>query len=172
MIKKIKETLGQIFHSPEATGSWSGDDITVNMDGGVGGSWKVETEDEVDEPYTGVPAPPYLEIDPWFSPPVLSEKQMTYKEAHDKAVEEKQILDESETKESADIHQKLYEAASKNWTTVLESQGGSENFQEGPGGWMSGTGYGQFTRQKYSNFPLDGFPNLCYTKQVNKCNGP
>ena len=154
MIKKIKETLGQIFHSPEATGSWSGDDITVNMDGGVGGSWKVEcaVDDEVvdcedfKEPYTGVPAPDYLEIDPWFSPPVLSEKQMTYKEAHDKAVEEQQILDESETKESADIHQKLYEAASKNWTTVLESQGGSENFQEGPGGWMSGTGYNQFTR--------------------------
>ena len=146
MIKKIKETLGQIFHSPEATGSWSGDDITVNMDGGVGGSWKVETEDEVDEPYTGVPAPPYLEIDPWFSPPVLSEKQMTYKEAHDKAVEERQILDESETNESADIHQKLYEMASKNWTTVVESQGGSENFHEGPGGWMSGTGYGQFTK--------------------------
>ena len=146
MIKKIKETLGQIFHSPEATGSWSGDDITVNMDGGVGGSWKVETEDEVDEPYTGVPAPPYLEIDPWFSPPVLSEKQMTYKEAHDKAVEERQILDESETNESADIHQKLYEIASQNWTTVVESQGGSENFHEGPGGWTSGTGYGQFSR--------------------------
>ena len=172
MIKKIKETLGQIFHSPEATGSWSGDDITVNMDGGVGGSWKVEcaVDDEVVDceemddcmppwghsdleylaknppAYTGIPAPPYLEIDPWFSPPVLSEKQMTYKEAHDKAVEEQQILDESETKESADIHQKLYEASSKNWTTVLESQGGSENFQEGPGGWMSGTGYGQFTR--------------------------
>ena len=152
MIKKIKETLGQIFHSPEATGSWSGDDITVNMDGGVGGSWTVNDEDEEDgldyedQYYTGVPAPDYLEIDPWFSPPVLSEKQMTYKEAHDKAVEEQQILDESETKESADIHQKLYEAASKNWTTVLESQGGSENFQEGPGGWMSGTGYGQFTR--------------------------
>ena len=95
MIKKIKETLGQIFHSPEATGSWSGDDITVNMDGGVGGSWKVEcaVDDEVvdcedfKEPYTGVPAPDYLEIDPWFSPPVLSEKQMTYKEAHDKAVD-------------------------------------------------------------------------------------
>ena len=172
MIKKIKETLGQIFHSPEATGSWSGDDITVNMDGGVGGSWKVEcaVDDEVVDceemddcmppwghsdleylaknppAYTGIPAPPYLEIDPWFSPPVLSEKQMTYKEAHDKAVEEQQILDESETRESADIHQKLYEASSKNWTTVLESQGGSENFQEGPGGWMSGTGYGQFTR--------------------------
>ena len=117
MIKKIKETLGQIFHSPEATGSWSGDDITVNMDGGVGGSWTVNDEEDgldyEDQYYTGVPAPAYLEIDPWFSPPVLSEKQMTYKEAHDKAVEEQQILDESETKESADIHQKLYEASSK-----------------------------------------------------------
>ena len=88
MIKKIKETLGQIFHSPEATGSWSGDDITVNMDGGVGGSWTVNDEEDgldyEDQYYTGVPAPVYLEIDPWFSPPVLSEKQMTYKEAHDK----------------------------------------------------------------------------------------
>mgnify|MGYP001272216358 FL=1 len=154
IIKKLKETLGQVFHSPEASGTW-GDDITVNMDGGVGGSWKVECAideevvdcDEMDNPpYVGVPAPGYLEIDPWFSPPVLSEKQMTYKEAHDKAVEEKQILDESETKESADIHQKLYEMSSKNWTTVVESQGGSENFHEGPGGWTSGTGYGQFTK--------------------------
>ena len=146
MIKKIKETLGQIFHSPEATGSWSGDDITVNMDGGVGGSWKVESSEEVEQPYVGVPAPDYLPEDPWFSSPVLSEKQMTYKEAHEQAVAEQQILDESETKESAEIHQKLYEMASKNWTTVAETQGGSENFQEGPGGWMSGTGYGQFSK--------------------------
>ena len=94
--------------------------------------------------YVGVPAPAYLEIDPWFSPPVLSKKQMTYKEAHDKAIEEKQILDESETKESADIHQKLYEMSSKNWTTVLESQGGSENFQEDNVRWNSGTGMRQF----------------------------
>lgn len=145
MIKKIKETLGQIFHSPEATGSW---DIECAIDEDVVDCKEFEEDglDYEDQYYTGVPAPAYLEIDPWFSPPVLSEKQMTYKEAHDKAVEEQQILDESETKESADIHQKLYEAASKNWTTVLESQGGSENFQEGPGGWMSGTGYNQFTR--------------------------
>ena len=145
MIKKIKETLGQIFHSPEATGSW---DIECAIDEDVVDCKEFEEDglDYEDQYYTGVPAPDYLEIDPWFSPPVLSEKQMTYKEAHDKAVEEQQIFDESETKESADIHQKLYEASSKNWTTVLESQGGSENFQEGPGGWMSGTGYGQFTR--------------------------
>jgi len=37
------------FQSPEAEGSFEviTDDITVNMDGGVGGSWKVnETEEE------------------------------------------------------------------------------------------------------------------------------
>ena len=143
IIRKLKETLGQVFHSPEASGTW-GDDITVNMDGGVGGSWTVKDEDE--KPYTGVPAPDYLEKDPWFSDPVLSEKQLSYKEAHDQAVEENLILDESN--ESDDIHQKLYEVATQNWTTVAESQvspqGGSENFQEGPGGWMSGTVYSQF----------------------------
>ena len=145
MIKKIKETLGQIFHSPEATGSW---DVECAIDEDVVDCKEFEEDglDYEDQYYTGVPAPDYLEIDPWFSPPVLSEKQMTYKEAHDKAVEERQILDESETNESADIHQKLYEMSSKNWTTVVESQGGSENFHEGPGGWTSGTGYGQFTK--------------------------
>ena len=38
----------------------------------------------------------------------------------------------------------MYEIASKNWNTVAETQGGSENFQSGPGGWNSGTGMGQF----------------------------
>ena len=99
------------------------------------------------EAYTGIPAPAYLEDDPWFGPaPELSEKQMTYKEAHEQAIAEQQILDESETNESADIHQKLYDLATANWNTVAESQyqGGSENFHEGPGGWNSGTGMGQF----------------------------
>ena len=44
------------------------------------------------------------------------------------------------TCESADIHAKMYEIATNNWTTVSETQGGSENFQEGPGGWNSGAG--------------------------------
>ena len=96
-------------------------------------------------PYIGVPAPAFLTDDPWFPSPVLSEKQMTYKEAHEQAVAEQQILDESENKESADIHQKLYEAATKSWNTVAESQGGSENFQEGPGGWNSGNCFSRVT---------------------------
>lgn len=103
-------------------------------------------EEEFEEKsYTGIPAPAYLEDDPWFPAPVLSEKQMTYKEAHEQAVAEQQILDESENKESADIHQKLYEAATKSWTTVTENLGGSENFQEGPGGWNSGNGFSRVT---------------------------
>ena len=38
----------------------------------------------------------------------------------------------------------MYEKATKNWNTVKETQGGSENFQEGSGGWNSGTGMGQY----------------------------
>lgn len=121
-IRKVKETS-------------SGDDIIINMDGGVGGSWTViqDSNDDQNDPYVGVPAPVYLEKDPWFSDPVLSEKQLSYKEAHEKAVKENLILDES--KESDDIHQKLYEVATKNWTTV------SENFQEVTGSWDSGIGF-------------------------------
>jgi hypothetical protein len=81
---------------------------------------------------------------------------MTVKEAHEQAVADQQILDESKSNEPADIHQKLYEVATKNWTTVgetqISAQGGSENFQEGPGGWQSGTGYGQFfVRDNFTN---------------------
>ena len=141
--------------------------ITVNMDGGVGGSWKVECsiddtpvdcqdlQENYDEGeafkqdavnyYTGIPAPAYLPDDEWFGPaPVRTEKQLDYM-----AVErEWKIEEEKKRKESGaepdDIHQKMYEIATKNWNTVSESQGGSENFQEGPGGWTSGTGMGQF----------------------------
>ena len=152
MIKKIKETLGQIFHSPEATGSWSGDDITVNMDGGVGGSWTVNDDDDgldyEDMYYTGVPAPAYLPDDPWFGPATYSEKQIDFKTAHDAAVLDNQILAEGDdgVVESPDIHQKMYEIATKGNATTLQLDpiGGSENFHEGSDGWMSGTGLSQF----------------------------
>ena len=143
------------------------DDIVVNMDGGVGGSWEVKNSDiecaideetvpcdtledvffspEAQGSWTGIPAPAYLEDDPWFGPaPERTEKQKDYM-----AVEmEWKIEEEKKRKESGaepdDIHQKMYEIATKNWNTVSESQGASENFQEGPGGWTSGTGMGQF----------------------------
>ena len=153
MIKKFRELVNKVI-SPQQ-------DIVVNMDGGVGGSWAVnETDiecavdeevvdcDEMDSPpYIGTPSPAYLEDDPWFgSAPVPTEKQMDYmvQEAEIKMVEEQQRSEK--TCESHDIHAKMYEIATKNWTTVAETQGGSENFQEGPGGWNSGTGLAQFKR--------------------------
>jgi hypothetical protein len=48
--------------------------------------------------------------------------------------------------EPENIHQLMYEMATKNWNTVAETLGGSENFQEGPGGWNSGNGMGQFQK--------------------------
>jgi len=155
IIRKLKETLGQVFHSPEASGTW-GDDITVNMDGGVGGSWTVNDEDtelnvfDEKEPYTGVPAPVFLPDDPWFGPATLSEKQEDLKAAHEAAVADNQILAEGDdgVVESHDIHQKMYEIATNGGQTTVQRDpiGGSETFHEGPGGWMSGTGYGQFSK--------------------------
>ena len=150
IIKKIKETLGQVFHSPEASGTW-GDDITVNMDGGVGGSWKVECAVD-DDPvecdrlqenlYTGIPAPAYLEDDPWFGPaPIRSQKQVDYMQQETEI--KRKEREENFSVEPDDIHQKMYEIATKNQNTTLDLNppGGSENFQEGPGGWQSGNGW-------------------------------
>ena len=103
---------------------------------------------ELKEPYIGVPAPDYLPEDPWFPAPVLSEKQLTVKEAQEQAILDNQILaDESgSVVESSDIHQKMYEIATQGSATTLQLDppGGSENFHEGPGGWNSGTGLRQF----------------------------
>ena len=107
----------------------------------------VECAEMDSPPFTGIPAPAYLKEDPWFGPtPNLTEKQKDYM-----AVEmEWKIEEEKKRKESGaesdDIHQKMYEIATQNWNTVSESQGGSENFQEGPGGWQSGNGWNAFKK--------------------------
>ena len=96
------------------------------------------------------PAPAYLEDDPWFGPATLSEKQMSIKEMMQQLIEEEQLLplseDQPPTKEVANIHEVMYNIATSNGktTTQLDPVGGSENFQAGPGGWMSGTGMNQF----------------------------
>lgn len=118
------------------------------------GTYKVEctVDDEVvpcdtfTDPYISVPAPIILENDPWFGEPVHTEKALYKKREidHNKKVERQVKKESNPSVESENIHQEMYELATKNWTTVKETQGGSENFQEGPGGWQSGTGYGQF----------------------------
>ena len=78
-------------------------------------------------PYTGVPAPVVPPSDSWFQDPPRTQKQEDYMEM------ETEIKKENQGKEDPDIHQKMYEIATKNWTTVKETKG-----------WQSGTGYSQF----------------------------
>ena len=152
MINNFKALINKVL-SPK------GDDIIVNMDGGVGGSWRLGSEEiecAIDEkvvecgemdnpPFVGVPAPAYLEDDAWFGgSPELTEKQQDYMEQETEFKKQEEEKRSEITCESHDIHVKMYEIATKNWTTVAETQGGSENFKEGPGGWNSGTGMGQF----------------------------
>jgi hypothetical protein len=94
--------------------------------------------------YIGVPAPTVLPDDPWFGSAPKSQKAIQHEE---KVATESKIKEEQRketTQESKNIHQVMYEMATKNWNTVKETQGGSENFQENHGGWNSGTGMGQY----------------------------
>jgi hypothetical protein len=103
-----------------------------------------------------IPAPEVLQDDPWFGPAPETEKSISIKEAKAKAIADAQLLPcESDNhhplhQEPEDIHQKMYEIATSggNTTTQLnpmpELGGGSESYQSGPGGWMSGTGVRQF----------------------------
>ena len=127
IIKKLKETLGQVFHSPEASGTWTNDDIECAIDGDV-----VDCSEMDEEPYVGIPAPAYLEDDPWFGPaPVRSEKQLDYMEQETIVKQEEEERRQEYKGEPCNMHQLMYEMATSNWNTVKETQGGSENFQGG-----------------------------------------
>ena len=147
MIKKAIEAIKEIFiplsEFEENKVICEIDDQTVDCEG------EAFTQDALNyyAPYTGVPAPAYLKDDPWFGSPVYSEKQKDYMEIETemKIQEEEQQRQEAGV-EPEDIHQRMYEIATKSWNTVLETQGGSENFHEGPGGWNSGNGMGQFQK--------------------------
>ena len=114
---------------------------------------KVKEEEEVvactvkpEKPsYTGIPAPAYLKEDSWFGPvPEYTEKQRDYMEMEFEMKKREQEDRKETTKEPEDIHEIMYQMSQGNWNTVIESQGGSEHFHEGPGGWNSGNGMGQF----------------------------
>ena len=82
--------------------------------------------------YTGVPAPVYLEDDPWFGPaPARSQKQLDYIEQE--TFIKQQQAQEVGKREPDNIHQLMYEIATKSSATTLQLDpvGGSENFQGG-----------------------------------------
>ena len=120
------------------------------------GTYKVECaidEEVVDckemstTPYTGIPAPVVLSNDSWFGDVTYkSQKQLDYMEQETEM--KRQEREKNFSVEPDDIHQKMYEIATKNQNTTLQLNplGGSENFHEGPGGWNSGNSMGQFLK--------------------------
>ena len=150
IIQKLKETIG-IFKREQATSvNWPDvigeEDIECAIDENV-----VDCEGEAFKQdalnyYTGIPAPAYLKDDEWFGPaPVRSQKQIDYMEREMEM--KRQEREENFSVEPSDIHQKMYEIATKNHNTTLDLDppGGSENFHTGPGGWNSGNGREQFS---------------------------
>ncbi len=95
---------------------------------------------EMDSPYVGVPAPVVSPHDDWFDDPPKTEMQMEYEHINDDPHDGWWLLPEhQDTKESPNIHQEMYELATKAGKTTiqLDPVGGSETFQEG---WQSGSG--------------------------------
>ena len=98
-------------------------------------------------PYTGVPAPVLTPHDDWFEDPPKTEMQIEYEHINDDPHDGWWLSPEHrDTKEPDNIHQMMYEIATKSQSTTLhiDPPGGSENYQEGKNEWNSGTGMGQF----------------------------
>jgi hypothetical protein len=143
MINKIKETLSQVFFSPEASGTWEEkiecaiDDVTVKCE---------DLEAPIQEcgpghltqgygffGYTGVPAPRVLEDDEWFGPAPVSDLNQDHVAQEAEIKQQEQENRQYWTNEPEDIHQVMYEMATKSGATTvqLDPIGGSENFQGG-----------------------------------------
>ena len=100
---------------------------------------KVDCEhlvDDQDKAYVGVPAPILNPVDEWFSssygcPSAVTEKQKDYMEQE--TLIKQQQYQETHSVEPANIHQVMYEMATRSGATTvqLDPIGGSENFQGG-----------------------------------------
>ena len=121
MIKKIKETLSQMFFSPEATGTWSAPEVET----------QTSLLQKKAGTYTGIPAPRVLEDDEWFGPAPVSDANLDYMEQE--TLIKQQEYQETHSVEPENIHQVMYEMATQNSATTLQLDpiGGSENFQGG-----------------------------------------
>ena len=140
MIKKAIKAIKNIFVPPIEYRNFE-DDIECAIDEDV-----VDCK-EMDEElsYTGVPAPVVLSNDSWFGDVTYkSQKQEDYMEKETEMKMQEQKRREETGEEPENIHELMYELATKNQSTTLhiDPPGGSENFHEGPGGWNSGNGWG------------------------------
>jgi len=82
--------------------------------------------------YVGVPAPVISPEDSWFDSAPKTEKVMEYVQKKNEELYQK-LAEGPKSKEPENIHQVMYERATKNVATTLALNpiGGSENFQGG-----------------------------------------
>ena len=126
MINTVKETIKSILGIEKKIDE---KDIECAIDEDV-----VECTEMEEEPFTGIPAPDYLPDDEWFGPaPERTEKQKDYMAVEMEWKIEEQKKREESRAEPDDIHQVMYEMATKSGATTvqLDPIGGSENFQGG-----------------------------------------
>ena len=130
MINTIKETIKGILGIEKKIDK---EDIECAIDEDV-----VECDglDYEDQYYTGVPAPVLNPIDEWFASPygvapAVTEKQKDYMEQEIEI--KRQEREENVSVEPENIHQVMYEMATKSGATTIQLDpiGGSENFQGG-----------------------------------------
>ena len=130
MINTIKETIKGILGIEKKIDE---EDIECAIDEDV-----VECDglDYEDQYYTGVPAPVLNPIDEWFASPygvapAVTEKQKDYMEQEIEI--KRQQRAENLSVEPENIHQVMYEMATKSGATTIQLDpiGGSENFQGG-----------------------------------------
>ena len=130
MINTIKETIKGILGIEKKIDE---EDIECAIDEDV-----VECDglDYEDQYYTGVPAPVLNPIDEWFASPygvapAVTEKQKDYMEQEIEI--KRQEREENFSVEPENIHQVMYEMATRSGATTIQLDpiGGSENFQGG-----------------------------------------
>ena len=125
MIKKI---LSKLFTQKPKDIEYAIDEDKVDCE---------HLDDDQDKAYVGVPAPVLNPLDDWFSSSygcpgsVITKKQEDYMEQE--TLIKQQQYQETNSVEPENIHQVMYEMATKGGATTvqLDPIGGSENFQGG-----------------------------------------
>ena len=127
MINTVKETIKSILGIEKKIDE---KDIECAIDEDV-----VDCTEMEEDPYVGIPAPILTPVDDWFSSPYgcPTEKQKDYMEKEAEIKKQEAENRQYWTNESANIHQEMYDLATKSGktTTQLDPIGGSENFQGG-----------------------------------------
>ena len=127
MIKKVIKTIKKVFIPRSESIDETPKKVEVKKDN-----------------HLGIPAPVVTPNDSWFEEAPKTEKVIEYVMKKNEELYQR-LAEEPKSKEVDNIHQVMYDKATKGIATTLalnpQFQGGSENFQKD---WNSGTGMNQF----------------------------